>query len=149
MNLNALKSKYIDYCRIFTDKINEYFLISKFFKIMKNSNSILILVLGVLIIGNFSSAANNRLKWRRAVCDGFTQNCGNSCSVIFICCSNFCYNNDAKLLFNRYHLLWYGPNLLRYYLLWSNRRMLWQRLLWFDRNLLRRHMLFNVPRVRS
>ncbi|CAG8654483.1 12280_t:CDS:2 [Rhizophagus irregularis] len=51
---------------------------------MKNSNSILILVLGVLIIGNFSSAANNRLKWRRAVCDGFTQNCGNSCSVPFV-----------------------------------------------------------------
>ncbi|GBC30681.1 fibrous sheath-interacting protein 2-like [Rhizophagus irregularis DAOM 181602=DAOM 197198] len=58
---------------------------------MKNSNSILILVLGVLIIGNFSSAANNRLKWRRAVCDGFTQNCGTiCCGMGQTCCDTTC-----------------------------------------------------------
>jgi hypothetical protein len=48
-------------------------------------NFILILVLSVLVFGNFSSA-DNRLKWRRAVCSGLTQkSCGNCCSATFIC----------------------------------------------------------------
>ncbi|GES74804.1 hypothetical protein GLOIN_2v1572272 [Rhizophagus clarus] len=54
-------------------------------------NFILILFLGILVFGNFSSAINP-LKWKRADCgDGIV--CGNGCCDIFnICCGNgdFC-----------------------------------------------------------
>nr|AMJ52412.1 hypothetical protein [Rhizophagus clarus] len=48
-------------------------------------NFVLILVLGILIFGNFASAID--LKWKRAGCE---QICGNNCLVIYICCGNGC-----------------------------------------------------------
>ncbi|GBC04777.1 hypothetical protein RclHR1_05870001 [Rhizophagus clarus] len=55
-------------------------------------NFVLILVLGILIFGNFASAID--LKWKRAGCE---QICGNGCCLLTqICCGNGCCGPSQK-----------------------------------------------------